>query len=360
MIAMNLKNIFDVPSIESDPWVTPYLIAEAGVNHEGNMEIAKRLIDEAAEGGAQAIKFQTYKAGTIASKHSPAYWDTSKEPTLSQYELFKKYDRFWKAEFEELKKCCDQRGIEFLSTPFDAESAHFLNDLMSVFKISSSDITNKPFIQLICGFGKPIILSTGASEINEIDEAASWIEPHKNPLALLHCVLNYPTDDENANLGMIFDLKKRYPDKIIGYSDHTLPKEMKVLEIAALLGARIIEKHFTYDKSLPGNDHYHAMDKKDLQRFIKNLSEVETLLGSFDKVSLQSEESSRKNARRSLIASQFIPMGKVIDENDLTFKRPATGISPREVDRVIGAKASRDIDEDSVLQWEDLIKDKGK
>ncbi len=185
----------------------------------------------------------------------------------------------------------------------------------------------------------------------------SWIEPHKNPLALLHCVLNYPTDDENANLGMIFDLKKRYPGKVIGYSDHSLPKEMKVLEIAALLDARIIEKHFTHDKSLPGNDHYHAMDKKDLQRFMKSLSEVETILGSFEKVSLKSEESSRENARRSLIASQFIPMGKVVDENDLTFKRPATGISPREVDRVIGAKASRDIDEDSVLQWEDLIKE---
>ena len=354
---MNLKSLFDEFSASSDQWVRPYLIAEAGVNHEGNMELAKRLVDDAAEGGAQAIKFQTYKAETIASRHSPSYWDTDKEPTTSQYELFKKYDRFWKTEFEKLKKCCDQRGIEFLSTPFDVESALFLNDLMDVFKISSSDITNKPFIQLICDFDKPLILSTGASEVYEIDETVSWIEPHKNPLALLHCILNYPTDDENANLGMILDLKNRYPGRIIGYSDHTVPKEMKTLEVASLLGARIIEKHFTHDKTLPGNDHYHSMDKEDIRRFLSSLDEIEALLGRFNKGPLESEEPARKNARRSLVASQPIPVGKVIGENDLTFKRPATGISPRDIDRVIGTKAARNIETDSVLQWDDLIEE---
>ena len=141
----------------------PFIIAEAGVNHEGSMQIAKRLIEEACEGGADAIKFQTYKANTIASKNSPAYWDTTKEPISSQYELFCKHDKFWKKEMEELKSHCDKVGIEFLSTPFDIESAKFLNDLMDVFKISSSDITNKPFIEFICNFKKPIILSTGAS-----------------------------------------------------------------------------------------------------------------------------------------------------------------------------------------------------
>lgn len=201
----------------------PYIIAEAGVNHEGNIDIAKRLIDEAYEGGANAIKFQTYKAEAIASKNSPAYWDLKKESTQSQFELFQKYDKFWKSEYEELKKHCDKVGIEFLSTSFDVESARFLNDLMDVFKISSSDITNKPFIEYICHFDKPIILSTGASYLHEIQEAVSWIEVYGNPLALLHCVLNYPTLDENANLGMIFDLRQRFPNKIIGYSDHTLP-----------------------------------------------------------------------------------------------------------------------------------------
>jgi sialic acid synthase SpsE len=350
-----LKNLFNSQSFRNDSWAEPYLIAEAGVNHEGDIELAKRLIEEAKEGGANAIKFQTYKAETIASKHSPAYWDTNKEPIRSQYELFKKYDRFWKTEFEELKKYCDLQDIEFMSTPFDTESAKFLNDLMNVFKISSSDITNKPFIQFISNFKKPVILSTGASELKEIDEAISWIKPNKNSLALLHCILRYPTEDEEANLGMILDLKKRYPNEIIGYSDHTLPKEMKTMEIATLLGAKIIEKHFTHDKSLPGNDHYHAMDKKDMKLFLSNLEDVRVLLGSFEKYPLKSEKAARENARRSLVASQLLEQGAVIGENDLTFKRPATGISPRELDRVIGAKARRDIEADTILQWKDLI-----
>ena len=245
------------------------MIAEAGVNHEFSIETAKRLISEAAEAGANAIKFQTYKASFLASKDSPAYWDLTKEPTKSQFELFSKHDKFWKNEMVELKKYCEVVGIEFMSTPFDIESAKFLNDLMAVYKISSSDITNKPFIEYICGFGKPIILSTGAANLIEIQEAVSWIEKYSNPLALLHCILNYPTLDENANLGMIKGLKKAFPEKVIGYSDHTLPQSMKNLEIATLLGASILEKHFTHDKTLPGNDHYHAMDKVDLKIFLK-------------------------------------------------------------------------------------------
>src|ERR1041385_866127 len=158
----------------------PYIIAEAGVNHEGSMELAKRLIDEAAEGGADAIKFQTYKADTIASKDSPYYWDITKEPTRSQHELFKKYDKFWKKEYEELKMYCDKAGIEFMSTPFDVEAADFLNELMPVFKISSSDITNLPFIEHQCRFGKPVILSTGSSYIWEVEQALETIAKHGN------------------------------------------------------------------------------------------------------------------------------------------------------------------------------------
>ena len=160
----------------------PYIITEVGVNHEGSMKIAKRLVDESKEGGAHAVKFQSYKAETLASKHSPAYWDTTKEPTESQFELFKKHDSFWKDEMQELKEYCDKVGIEFMSTPFDVESAEFLNDMMDVFKISSSDITNKPFIEYICGFGKPIILSTGASNLAEVQDAKNWIKPFNVPL----------------------------------------------------------------------------------------------------------------------------------------------------------------------------------
>lgn len=329
----------------------PFIIAEAGVNHEGSMQIAKRLIEEACEGGADAIKFQTYKANTIASKNSPAYWDTTKEPISSQYELFCKHDKFWKKEMEELKSHCDKVGIEFLSTPFDIESAKFLNDLMDVFKISSSDITNKPFIEFICNFKKPIILSTGASFLYEIQESVSWIERAGNTLALLHCVLNYPTPDENANLGMILGLKIAFPDKIIGYSDHTLPKDMQVCKNAILLGATIIEKHFTHDKTLTGNDHYHAMDKNDLTKFKKDIEETFKILGKFEVSALDDEKLARDNARRSLVASKDIKKGDIIKRDDLTFKRPAMGISPKFIDDIVGRRAFCNISEDDVLKW---------
>ena len=329
----------------------PCIIAEAGVNHEGDMGLARRLIEEAKEGGADAIKFQTYKAETIASKDSPSYWDLSKEPTDSQYHLFKKYDKFWKSEFEALKRHCDQVGIEFLSTPFDVESACFLNDLMGVYKISSSDLNNKPFVEFLCSFGKPIILSTGAAYMHEVEEAVSWIQAKGNPLALLHCILNYPTDDTNANLAMIQTLRRRYSELPIGYSDHTLPKDMKTMEVATMLGAGIIEKHFTHDKTLPGNDHYHAMDKEDLKHFHQRMDKLFALLGDGRKQPLASEQLSRANARRSLIAACNIPAGTVIAENHLTWKRPARGINPKYFNDLVGRIATTDIIEDTVLQW---------
>ncbi|MDD4701559.1 MAG: N-acetylneuraminate synthase family protein [Desulfovibrio sp.] len=350
---MKLTDIFAVPTPETRIPV-PYVIAEAGVNHEGSMDIARRLIDEAAEGGAQAIKFQTYKAGTLASKDSPAYWDTSKEPTQSQYELFKRHDSFWKNEFEALKKHCDAAGIAFMSTPFDVESAHFLNDLMDVFKISSSDITNKPFIRILCDFGKPILLSTGAAHLHEIAEAVEWIEEKGNKLALLHCVLNYPTADEHAALGMIPALKRHFPQHAIGYSDHTLPKDMHTLETATLLGARLLEKHFTHDKSLPGNDHYHAMDKHDLRHFFERLAGTLASVGDMTLRALPEEEPARRHARRSLVTARAVPTGTVISAADLTWKRPAHGISPRNYDEVIGMRARHDLVEDTVLHWSDL------
>lgn len=332
----------------------PYIIAEIGVNHEGSIVTAKQLIDDAKQGGAHAVKFQTYKAETLASKHSPAYWDTTKEPTVSQFRLFKKYDSFWKDEMQILKDYCDQVDIEFMSTPFDVESAEFLNNMMDVFKISSSDITNKPFIEYICGFGKPIILSTGASDLGEVKDAVNWIKCFNVPLALLHCVLNYPTIDENANLGMIVGLKEVFPNNIIGYSDHTLPKDMNICKMATMLGARIIEKHFTNDKTLPGNDHYHAMDINDLKKFNENLNSTIEILGSFKVKSLKTEYKSRLNARRSLVAAKDIPKGKIITKEDLTFKRPAHGISPKYIDDVVGKEAKVDIMEDDIIV-KDLI-----
>ena len=324
------------------------------MNHEGNLDLAKRLICLAQEGGADAAKFQTYRAETLAVKDSPAYWDTSKEPARSQYRLFKRYDSFWKKEFEILKKTCDDAGITFLSTPFDLESASFLSDLMPVFKISSSDITNRPFIEALCNYGKPVLLSTGASDLWEIEEAVHWIRTKGNPLALMHCVLNYPTENRHANLQMISCLKRQFPETVIGYSDHTEPGNMKTLEIAALLGAEILEKHFTHDKSLPGNDHYHAMDAQDLKAFFRQFTRDFELLGDYEKRALESEAPARRNARRSLVAARAIPKGKVIETGDLTWKRPAFGISPKEIGSVIGSRAAVNIGKDKIIYWQDI------
>lgn len=332
----------------------PFIIAEAGVNHEGSMELAKRLVNEAAEGGANAIKFQSYKADKIAARESPAYWDLTKEPTTSQHELFRKYDKFWKKEFEELKVYCDKVGIEFLSTPFDVESATFLNDLMGVYKVSSSDLTNHPFIEFMCDFGKPILLSTGASNMDEVFGAVQKIEAKGNPLCLLHCILNYPTADKNANLGMILDLRNRFPGAVPGYSDHTLPGDMSVLETAVLLGAPVLEKHFTHDKALPGNDHYHAMNKDDLRLFTDRVNTLFERLGSFRRHALPAEAPARRNARRSLVLLRDVACGSLLTRADLTWKRPAFGISPQYIDQVIGRAAATDLKTDDILHWNQL------
>ena len=351
---MKILDLFNDLSFKGPNPVYPYIIAEIGVNHEGDMSLAKRLIEEAKEGGADAVKFQSYKAETIAMRHSPAYWDTAKEPTRSQFELFQKYDKFGKEQYAELKNYCDKTGIEFLSTPFDIEAADYLNDLMDVYKISSSDITNKPFIEYICGFGKPVLLSTGASTLEEVREAVSWVEKYRNPLGLLHCVLNYPTEDKNAHIGMVAGLKREFPQYVIGYSDHTLPGDMKSLELAVMAGAVLLEKHFTHDKTLPGNDHYHAMDKEDLKMLHRALKKDFELLGTFAVGALESEQPAIENARRSLVVKGAIARGSVIQENDLTWKRPASGISPREIGCVLGKRAVVDIPEDTALQWDYL------
>ena len=253
------------------PTGRPYVIAEIGVNHEGSLATAKQLIELAHEGGAHAAKFQSYKANTLASKHSPAYWDTTKEATLSQHELFQKYDNFGAAEYIELADHAKKVGIDFVSTPFDDEAVDYLAPIVSFYKIASADITNTPLLRRVARIGKPIVLSTGASTLDEVDGAIETLGvAGATDIALLHCILNYPCENVNAHVRMIGGLQDRYPNHIIGYSDHTVPDaEMTAMSIAYALGAVVLEKHFTHDKSLPGNDHYHAMDVHDLSRFMK-------------------------------------------------------------------------------------------
>ncbi len=335
----------------------PYIIAEIGVNHEGSLDLAKLLIDQAKEGGADAVKFQSYKAGSLASKNSPSYWDTNKEATKSQYELFSKYDSFGEDDYNELSDYCKKVNIEFISTPFDDNALEFLNPLMSFFKVASADLTNTPFLKKIAAKQKPVVLSTGASTLPEIDEAVQSLEQYGCPsIILLHCILNYPTPIENAHINMIKGLGRAFPNYIIGYSDHTLPDEsMTPLLAAWLLGAVVLEKHFTHDKSLPGNDHYHSMDKQDLLNFRKIAERSSRLLGpSKHKHPIPTEQISRQNARRSIVIARPVPKGHLLQESDLTYKRPGTGISPLHWDQVIGSKVLFSLDEDHILKWSDL------
>ncbi len=330
----------------------PFVIADAGVNHENRLDVAKTMIEDVARAGADAIKFQTYKAEKIASRNSPAYWDTDE----TQYEYFKKYDRFDEEDYRQLARCAKEKGIIFLSTPFDLEAADFLDQLVPAFKISSSDITHIPFIRHVAKKGKPIFLSTGASTIGEIIDAVTEIEGAGNKqIVILHCVLSYPTRYENANLNMIRHLKSVFPDYLIGLSDHTLPdKNMLVLTTAALLGAKVIEKHFTHDKSLKGNDHYHSMDFKDLKTFMENLDLLDKILGQRRKEPLETEILARKHARRSIVAKKDIPRGTKITEDMIDFKRPGTGVEPRFFRILIGRTAKRDIKSDEIIKWEDI------
>lgn len=334
-----------------------YVIAEIGVNHEGSMDLAKRLVESAARGGADAAKFQTYKAGLIASRNSPSYWDTSKEPTTSQYELFTKYDAFGPEDYAALAAHCREVGIQFLSTPFDLGAVDMLDPLVPAFKVASADVTNEPLLARVARTGKPVLLSTGASSIEEVDAAMEILRgAGAGPVCLLHCILNYPTTDEHAHLGMLVGMARRWPDVVLGYSDHTVPSEgMDSLVAARLLGAVVLEKHFTHDVTLPGNDHYHAMDEAALARYRVREAHALRLLGpTTDKGWIPSEEISRRNARRSLVLTRDLRAGHVLAESDLVAKRPGTGVSPMQWREVVGATLVRDLSEDHVLTWDDV------
>lgn len=340
----------------------PVLIAEAGVNYYDIatklgiplIDAAKLMISEANNAGVHAIKFQSYKASALAAKVSPSYWDLSENPVTSQRELFSHFDFFGAKEYTELAEYAFAQGIEFLSTAFDEEAADYLDPLMNVYKISSSDLSNIPFIEYQAKKGKPCLLSIGAAEESEIDLAIEAIRRYNTqPLVLLHCVLEYPTPLKDANLRKIAALKVKYPNCFIGYSDHTKPTEdCDVIKCAYAIGAQVIEKHYTLDKTLKGNDHFHGMDPEDATRILAALDRVEMLCGSGELKCLENEKTSRLNARRSLVSRVCIPKGTIIENRMLTAKRPGTGISPTEISNIVGKVSLCDIGEDVTLQYD--------
>lgn len=343
-----------------------YLIAEIGVNF---FDIAKKydisLIDacklmivEAKNSGADCVKFQSYKASTLAAKDSPAYWDLSKEKTKNQYELFKKMDSFNEEDFKYLSEFCSKIKIDFLSTPFDLTSVDYLDKYQNKYKISSSDITNFPLLKRCAEKNKPVLLSTGASDIKEIKTAVEFLEKNGCPnVIIMHCVLNYPTPNNEANLGMINDIKKHFPNYELGYSDHTCPDEkMLILVSAYLQGANYIEKHFTLDKTIPGNDHYHSADPSDLKKFIKNVSLLKEIQGNSVKQCSKSEEISRLNARRSIVSLKKIKSGQLLTDDNTICKRPGTGISANKYYEIINYRSvNKDLDEDTIITEDMLI-----
>ena len=337
-----------------------YLIAEIGVNHGGDIDLAKQLIVDAKKGGAHCAKFQTYKASTLASKHSPAYWDTEKEPTKSQFELFSKYDSFGEEEYKLLHQTCVEQGIDFLSTPFDTECLSWLADLMPFIKIASADLTNYILMEEIAKFRKPVLMSVGASTLDEIQHATNHlIQLGIKDIVLLHCMLLYPTPLDKAYLSQIKVLQRTFESDVrieIGYSDHVpsdLANNDQIISARAM-GARVIEKHFTHDKSLQGNDHYHALDLEDLSALSRRLEQLDYLLGeaaTFEDV-VASQSAAINEARRSLVYNNTLKKGHIITKQDLIPKRPGHGISPKSYEKIVGKTLLCDVEEDNLIKLE--------
>jgi len=333
----------------------PYFIAEIGVNHEAKIKLAKKLIRDAKDGGANAIKLQCYKAEKIASKYAKAYWDKKEEIENNQLKLFKKFDKFNEKDYFEIYKYCKKIKIDFIVTPFDLEIVNFFSNKVKYFKISSSDLTNHLLIEKIAKTMVPIILSTGASTIPEISSALKLIRKYHNKITLLHCILNYPTEKINSNLNMIDDLKKKF-DLPVGLSDHTRPKDsMEILSIAHVKKISMIEKHFTNDKKKPGNDHFHSFDKTDLKNYYKKINNLNKVLGSGKKTFLESEIISRKNARRSLFFNKNINKGNKVKKEDLIALRPAIGISPSKYKSIINKKLKINVKEGQIIKKKFLV-----
>lgn len=328
-----------------------YFIAEIGVNHEANIDLAKKIIKDAKKGGAHAVKLQCYKAENLASKYASSYWDKKEEKEDSQLKLYKKFDKFEKKDYEKIIKYCNKIKIDFIVTPFDIDSVKIFKNKVKYFKISSSDLTNYPLIKEIAKTNTPIILSTGASEYNEVIKTVKYIKSFKvKKIILLHCILNYPTKRYDANLNMIEHLKKtKLP---VGLSDHSKPNDShNILIYSYLKGVKFIEKHFTNNKKKSGNDHFHSFDKKDLIKFFSNINDVNKILGNNKKKCLISEKISRKNARRSLFYKKDIKANSVIKENDLISLRPSIGINPTNFQYFIGKKIKKNVKSGTLVKY---------
>ncbi|CBH20497.1 conserved protein of unknown function [Acetoanaerobium sticklandii] len=327
-----------------------YIIAEAGVNHNGSLELAKNLVDKAKEAGADCVKFQTFIASQIVSKNAVKA-DYQKKQTAnseSQHEMLKKLELSFD-DFIELNNYCKEIGIEFLSTAFDFESIDFLNQLgMKVWKIPSGEITNLPYLIKIAKLNKKVILSTGMSTMREIEDAVNILKDHgASELIILHCTTEYPTPYEDVNLNAMLAIKEKFGYEV-GYSDHTMGIEVPIAAVA--LGAKVIEKHFTLDRTMDGPDHKASLEPSELKTMVDAIRNIELSMGTGIKEPADSEKKNIAIARKSIVANQSIKKGDILTETNLTVKRPGDGISPMKWFEIIGTKAIRDFEEDELIE----------
>lgn len=328
------------------------IIAEAGVNHNGNVNTAKAMIDVAAQAGADYVKFQTFKTEQVISK-SATKADYQKQTTPKYetlFEMVKKLELNEEAHYE-LHKYCKKKGIKFLSTPFDLQSIDFLFDLgIDFYKIPSGEITNYPYLKKIASKKLPVIMSTGMSTLQEIKASIDILIQNnlkKNQITLLHANTEYPTPFEDANLNAILTLKKTFKTKV-GYSDHTLGIEAPIAAVA--LGATVIEKHFTLDRTMDGPDHKASLEPNELKAMITAIRNIEKAMGNGIKQPSPSELKNINIARKSIVASCNIKKGDIFTENNITVKRPGNGISPMRWEEILGKKAIKDFNKDDLIE----------
>ena len=329
------------------------IIAEAGVNHNGSLDIAKKLVDKAVGAGVDIIKFQTFKAEKLVSKSAKQAEYQKKNignhADDSQYNMLKKLE-LSKQDHQELIDYCNKKGIRFWSTAFDFDSIDYLHSLnLGLWKVPSGEITNYPYIKMIAQYHEPVILSTGMCEMSDISAAMNVLQKNgvqKNQITILHCNTEYPTPYEDVNLLAMLQIKKEF-DVAVGYSDHTIGIEVPIAAVA--LGASVIEKHFTLDRNMEGPDHKASLEPDELKTMVSAIRNIEKALGNGKKAVSESERKNIAIARKSIVASCPIKKGDVLTEDNLTVKRPGSGISPMQWEEVIGTKAVKDFEEEELI-----------
>ncbi len=330
-----------------------FIIAEAGINHNGDLKMAKQMIDEAAVAGVDCVKFQSFKADLYISRNAPraSYQNAASENTATQLDLLK--DVELKREFHrELIDHCASRGVAFLSTPFELDSLQFLVDLgVPAIKVGSDNLNNYPFLEKVARTQLPIILSTGMSTLSIVEKAVERLERYNSPLILLQCTSNYPSRIENSNIRAMQTLRQAfgYP---VGFSDHT-PNNVAAI-VAVALSAVVCEKHFTLDRDLPGIDQAASIEPDELRQYVRDIRNAAVALGSPRKQPADEEQDTRIALRRSLVAAQDIPAGTILEKSRIAIKRPGNGLAPEYLPLVIGRQTKRDIKFDELLRLEDL------